>query len=133
MKIIATLAFISAISASQLVTENYVHDDQQQLESYMGENRHVHTMENEDGSLKEQVILSPNEIVSKKISKETLPNGVVVGSLSQTRVFKSDGINREDFKRIAAGLDTHFVKKLLEAEDNRILLHDVNKIGGDKK
>lgn len=133
MKIIATLAFISAISASQLVPENFFHEDQQQLESYMGENKHVHTMENEDGSLKEQVILSPNEVVSKTFFKKTLPDGAYVHSLSQHRVFKNAGINREDLKRIAAGLDPYFVKKLLKAEHDRILLNDVDKIEADKK
>ena len=116
MKIIATLAFVSAISASQLVTkptENIRKDE------------HVYTMESKDGSLKDQVFLSPDQAGINRLAEKTLPNGAHVHLEYSSRVFNTDGIDKKVLKIMTAGLDPNFAKKILEAEQGRSLLNDV--------
>ena len=117
MKIIATLAFVSAISASQLVTKTTEN---------IGKDKHVYTMESKDGSLKEQVILSSNEAGINRLAEKTLPRGAHVHLEYSSRVFNTNGIDKEVLETMTAGLDPNFAKKILEAEQGRSLLKDVH-------
>lgn len=108
MKIITTLAFISAISASQLVSQSQY------------EGQHVYTKESKDG--KEQLILTPTEVVTKKEFKRKLPNGGLVRSIAKRKIYKSGGIKYDDVERIANNLSPDFAEKTLNAEAKAPLL-----------
>lgn len=116
MKIITSLVFISAISASQLVTQDLAHEDQQQhqqLKRIKEEKKHGYTMKNEDCCHKEQLILVPTEVASKP-----KPNGGGNDRPVLTKTnSKIDGINKEDRKKIAARLI-----KLQKEDDNQLFL-----------
>lgn len=117
MKIIAALAFISTISASQLVAQKSDSEVQQQQQiqtSHVAPRKHVYSMVSGDHSVNEQIVATPNSVSTTKMQEKVLPNGGMIRSLAKRFTKKTLGLKKEDFLKITADMEPSLVEKAFE-------------------